>query len=400
MLCSTIIFYKIQVWSTTSKGSTFPFATFCKLLLPAAIFISLCKKGAKMNAQKHSIIFISLNMASKQPTPLAVAAIEWRDKHFLENDGVLKISLSEDISISSENGETYSFHFITKTEEMANENGTTKTKGVIKIRNPSKNIRKISIDLLLVTKFDQTTHVKFKLQCGPKELPPYSSNEGEQDYEFKVNLIEGRFVGPVDTVATLVVKIHHPLFSSLPTLAQDIQNLLMNDDLSDIQVVCQGQGFKCHKVLLGARSDVFKAMLFDGNFKEGQEGLLKIDDTPVKDFKALLNFIYTDTLESKDLTCDLLIAAHKYNVKRLIDVCLRHVMASITVETAIKTIYTADLMNNDELLKAAVEFMAQNRGSIKKCPLWDHFKANDPATFAKVMEKMFFETDENVANNV
>ena len=155
-----------------------------------------------MNAQKISIIFISLNMASKQPTPnmgyvskqptpLAVAAIEWRDKHFLLNDGVLKVSLSEDISISSENGETYSFHFIAKTEEMANENGA-KTKGVIKIRNPSKNIRKISIDLLLVTKFDQTTHVKIKLQCGPKELPPYSSNEGEQDYEFKVNLIEGK----------------------------------------------------------------------------------------------------------------------------------------------------------------------------------------------------------------
>ena len=399
LCCSTIIFYKIQAWSTTLKCSTCPFATFCKLLLPAAIFHLFVQKGAKMNAQKISIIFISLKMASKQPTPLAVAAFEWRDKHFLEND-VLKINLSEDISISSENGETYSFHFIAKTEEMANENGTTKTKGVIKIRNPSKNIRKISIDLLLVTKFDQTTHVKIKLQCGPKELPPYSSNEGEQDYEFKVNLIEGKFVGPVDTIATLVVKIHHPLFSSLPTLAQDIQNLLINEETSDIQVVCQGQGFKCHKVLLATRSDVFKAMLFDGNFKEGQEGLLKIDDTPVKDFKALLNFIYTDTLESKDLTCDLLIAAHKYNVKRLIDVCLRHVMASITVETAIKTIYTADLMNNDELLKAAVEFMAQNRGSIKKCPLWDHFKAKDPVTFARIMEKMFFEKDENVANNV
>ena len=141
-------------------------------------------------------------------------------------------------------------------------------------------------------------------------------------------------------------------------------------------------------------------MLFDGNFKEGQDGLLKIDDTPVKSFKSLLNFIYTDTLESKDLTCDLLIAAHKYNVKRLIDVCLRHVMANITVETAIKTIYTADIMNNDELLKAAVEFMAQNRGNIKKCSFWDHFKARDPETFAKLMEKMFFETDENVANNV
>merc|ERR1711860_371928 len=95
------------------------------------------------------------NMVSKQPTPLAVAAFEWRDKHFLENDGVLKINLSEDISISSENGETYSFHFIAKfIATMAKENGTRLYD--IKIRNPSKNIRKISFDLILFSKYDET----------------------------------------------------------------------------------------------------------------------------------------------------------------------------------------------------------------------------------------------------
>ena len=45
---------------------------------------------------------------------------------------------------------------------------------------------------------------------------------------------------------------------------QAIQNMLTSNEMSDIKIICQNEEIRCHKFILCARSDVFKAML-EGN---------------------------------------------------------------------------------------------------------------------------------------
>ena len=45
-----------------------------------------------------------------------------------------------------------------------------------------------------------------------------------------------------------------------PTLEETMKSLCLNENLSDMKIVCDGQEFPCHKFILSARSDVFRTM--------------------------------------------------------------------------------------------------------------------------------------------
>ncbi len=44
---------------------------------------------------------------------------------------------------------------------------------------------------------------------------------------------------------------------------------------ADMELVCSGQSFPCHKFVMGARSDVFRAM-FSHDMKENQDGRVEV----------------------------------------------------------------------------------------------------------------------------
>lgn len=48
------------------------------------------------------------------------------------------------------------------------------------------------------------------------------------------------------------------------------------------------------KVILAARSDYFRALLY-GGMKESSQTEIHLTDTPLKAFKSLLKYIYTGT---------------------------------------------------------------------------------------------------------
>jgi len=52
------------------------------------------------------------------------------------------------------------------------------------------------------------------------------------------------------------------------------------------------QLFSAHKVILAARSDYFRALLF-GGLKESSLTEIELKDTPLAAFKQLLRYIYT-----------------------------------------------------------------------------------------------------------
>ena len=82
---------------------------------------------------------------------------------------------------------------------------------------------------------------------------------------------------------------------------------------------------------MSARSDVFETMymLLTKESREELEGILKIEDISAHTMRTFLNLMYKDALKNEDIDSNLLLAAEKYNGKRLIDVCLRRLLKNI-----------------------------------------------------------------------
>jgi len=181
------------------------------------------------------------------------------------------------------------------------------------------------------------------------------------------------------------------LSDSEPSLIQVLQDLHLNEDSSDITIICDDEKFPCHKFILSSRSDVFKTMLEMTDFKEQQDGMIRIDDVSAKTMRTFLKFVYKDDLEIEEIDCNLLIAAEKYNFKKLFNICLKQVTKMIKADTVMEIIIAAYLIDNELLLQEASKFIFKNRGSIRKCELWDQIKSKHPAIAAKVMDLIVFD---------
>ena len=176
-----------------------------------------------------------------------------------------------------------------------------------------------------------------------------------------------------------------------PSLAQALEDLRLNNESCDITIRCDNQTFPCHKLILSSRSDVFKTMFTMHDSKEEQNGIIEIEDISAKTMKTFLKFMYKDDLEIEEIDCNLLIAAEKYNFKRLFNICLKQIEKMINAKTVMEITIAAYLVDNKELLLKASEFIFKNRGSIRKCELWDQIKSKHPAIAAKVMDLMVFD---------
>ena len=109
------------------------------------------------------------------------------------------------------------------------------------------------------------------------------------------------------------------------TLDETMQKLCLSTQLSDLTIKCDGKEFPTHKFILSARSDVFERMFASPlKINEKDEPILEIDDASAEEMEIFLNFLYKDEIKDEDISCELLKLADKYNVKRLVSICLNH----------------------------------------------------------------------------
>ena len=103
--------------------------------------------------------------------------------------------------------------------------------------------------------------------------------------------------------------------------------------------------------------------------------------------KLLLTFIYKDVISKQNIDTDLLIAAEKYNIKRLFDITTNHLLISINADNVMEILVTAYLVNYDPLLQAASAFIFKNR-PIKK-------DAAYPEIATKILDLVVFDAKED-----
>ncbi|KAL5197451.1 hypothetical protein ABZP36_000963 [Zizania latifolia] len=183
--------------------------------------------------------------------------------------------------------------------------------------------------------------------------------------------------------------------------------LLDNYEGVDVILNVGGERFHAHKLVLAARSSLFRSKFFnavsdgekneaDGRSDELQE--IVIDDMELKVFKAMLHFIYRDTLvddneldASSDgsifdtLAAKLLAAADKYDLARLRLLCESYLCKCISVTTVAITLALADRHHAMELKAVCLKFAAENLSAVIRTEGFDYLKDNCPSLQSEIL---------------
>nr|XP_045088318.1 BTB/POZ and MATH domain-containing protein 2-like [Aegilops tauschii subsp. strangulata] len=206
----------------------------------------------------------------------------------------------------------------------------------------------------------------------------------------------------------------------LPEIDQHLNNLLQTKVGADVTFEVSGEMFAAHRCVLAARSKVFMAQLF-GPMKEGTTTscVIQIKDMEAKVFRALLSFIYTDSLpkmeedetdaveegEEEEGTEDemsevaeqgqrtkppetvqwlqgLLVAADRYDLQRLRFICERQLSLRIGVSSVASTLALAEQHHCRPLKAACLKFIQAQSPSCLQIVMatdgWEHLITTYP----------------------
>ncbi|KFK26316.1 hypothetical protein AALP_AA8G231700 [Arabis alpina] len=197
------------------------------------------------------------------------------------------------------------------------------------------------------------------------------------------------------TVGVVVSEIHCPRLHSVQVPDSELGShfgvLLDSMEGSDITFDIAGEKFPAHKLVLAARSPFFKSKFF--NEPEADNSEVTINDLEPTVFKALLQFMYKDSLPEdvepvtthtfdtiklfeiyETLIVKLLAAADKYELKRLRLLCESHICKGVSVKSVAKILALADRYNAAELKSVCLKFTAENLAAVLETDAYKELK--------------------------
>ena len=148
-------------------------------------------------------------------------------------------------------------------------------------------------------------------------------------------------------------------------------------NFSDVILKCNGQQFPCHKIVLSARSDVFKAML-ENEMKEAQDNVIELVDSTPEIVSMMVEHIYTGKIpevsQLKQLAPEILHVAVKYNLPSLVAVCEEVMLSELKSSNAIKTfIYVDRYTPTSKLREQVLKFLCRNAREVVGVGDWSDF---------------------------
>ena len=159
-------------------------------------------------------------------------------------------------------------------------------------------------------------------------------------------------------------------------IREQMKDLFMQKHFADITIQCGDEVFKAHKAILAAQSPVFKSM-FQVDMKEKERGTVEISDIDPAVMSDVLIFLYTGEVPNmRTLAKELLKAANKYELSRLMMMCEIDLKIDINVSNVIDKLILADLHQAKNLKKACLKFIKQNAIKVHQTEGWKTLKNN------------------------
>jgi len=107
------------------------------------------------------------------------------------------------------------------------------------------------------------------------------------------------------------------------SVSSDISKLFLNEKLSDVLFVVEGKHIAAHKIVLAARSDTFRNILFDQTVLINCKREIHIKDISALSFKNFIKYIYTGMISLTDMEekeiQEVLALALEYGMKELVE---------------------------------------------------------------------------------
>ncbi|KAL7612015.1 hypothetical protein Lser_V15G05911 [Lactuca serriola] len=217
------------------------------------------------------------------------------------------------------------------------------------------------------------------------------------------------------TVGVVVSAVDCPRLHSIKVPESDIGShfgmLLDNKEGSDVVFNVSGQKFHAHKLVLAARSPVFRSVFFKQDGDEHDE--IDVADMEPKVFKAMLHFIYRDALMEDELgsssfseTCvsdsliaKLLAAADKYDLGRLRRMCESHLCKDISVNSVGRALALADRYHATELKSVCLRFAAENLAAVMRSDGFEYLKEKCPKLQSELLKTVAGCEDDDSSSN-
>jgi speckle-type POZ protein len=171
-------------------------------------------------------------------------------------------------------------------------------------------------------------------------------------------------------------------------LSNHFEELFNNMPLSDVHFRIGEREFPAHKVILGARSNVFEAM-FKHSSKEQSTNQVNIEDIKPEVFQELLRFVYTgrvplDKLET--MAVGLFIAADKYLLDELKLKCQNYLLHHMTPENCLVLLLHGNLLNPTGPLKEAAKFFRRLPSQVMATDGWKKTRQENPTLLFDIYE--------------
>lgn len=168
---------------------------------------------------------------------------------------------------------------------------------------------------------------------------------------------------------------HHHLNSSsgeidhVHFVSEDIGALYLSEEYSDVTIVVAGHKFYSHKLILAARSEYFRALLF-GGMKESAQNEIELNASSLPAFKNLLKYIYTGRMslanERDETILDILALAHLYGFVDLEAAISDYLREILNIKNICSILDTALLYQLEFLTNVCFEYMDKQASDIIK----------------------------------
>lgn len=153
------------------------------------------------------------------------------------------------------------------------------------------------------------------------------------------------------------------------------KDLLVSGLFSDLTFCVGGKEFKVHKGILASRCEYFKVM-FTGNLVESVQDKIDITDVEPDVFEAILQFVYSGQLpiDYDDITKDLLIAADKYNLQKVVTQCEQVLCQNVNKDNCVELLIFADKYNQKSLRNFINLVIQNNLREVTMSDEWQELK--------------------------
>lgn len=118
--------------------------------------------------------------------------------------------------------------------------------------------------------------------------------------------------------------------------------------------------FRCHKCVLAALSDYFKAM-FSSELAESRQTEIRLNDIDAATMRSIIDFVYTSRLNISPANVQtLLAAANLYDFKAIKTACANFMKWRLEPSNCIGIHLFADVYNCSKLKKSSFKYILEN----------------------------------------